>query len=138
MRETYLHYLWKTQSLFLNNSFLAKGEIFKVIHPGKYNTESGPDFFDGIVVINGLTWRGNIEIHINASDWYLHKHQIDPSYDNVILHVVYNNDKPVLVKNKALPTLELKVLINHLHKLKYNTTEVLKNQIMPLSFFLVL
>ena len=134
MRETYLHYLWKTQSLFLNNSFLSKGETFKVIHPGKYNTESGPDFFDGIVVINGLTWRGNIEIHINASDWYLHKHQIDPSYDNVILHVVFNNDKPVLVKNKALPTLELKVLIDHLHKLKYNTTEVLKNQISCSNF----
>ena len=134
MRETYLHYLWKTQSLFLSNSFLTKGESFNVLHPGKYNTESGPDFFDGIIEIDGIVWRGNIEIHVNASDWYSHRHQTDPNYDNVILHVVFNNDKPVFVHDLALPTLELKTLINDSHKIKFNTTKVLKNQISCASF----
>jgi len=129
MRETYLHYLWKTQSLNLSNASLSKGEPFKVIHPGKYNTESGPDFFDGIIIIDGIMWRGNIEIHVNASDWYLHKHQIDACYDNVILHVVYNNNKSVFVKGERLPTLELKSHIDNFHKLKFNKVDVLKNEI---------
>lgn len=134
MRETYLHYLWKTQSLFLANSFLTKEESFKVIHPGKYNIESGPDFFDGIIEIDGIVWRGNIEIHVNASDWYLHNHQNDLYYDNVILHVVYNNDKEVLVKNRKLPTLELRFLVDDFHKSKFNTVEVLNNKISCSSF----
>jgi hypothetical protein len=50
-------------------------------------------------------------MHVNASDWYLHGHQYDRRYDQVILHVVYNNDKPVFNANGAIPCLELKEIL---------------------------
>src|SRR5690606_32374473 len=59
-------------------------------------------------------WAGNIEIHTNASDWYNHNHQADPAYDNVILHVVYTADKPVLDKSgQEIPVLTLSNLIDY-------------------------
>ncbi|MBK9793602.1 MAG: DUF2851 family protein [Sphingobacteriales bacterium] len=53
--------------------------------------------------IDDIILIGNIELHIYASDWKLHKHEQDKKYNNVILHVVFFNDEPVL----NLPTLEL-------------------------------
>src|SRR5690606_37820744 len=58
-------------------------------------------------------WAGNVEIHIKTSAWYVHNHEVDPAYDNVILHVVYDHDIDVFRKdNSLIPTLELKNLIH--------------------------
>jgi hypothetical protein len=96
-------------------------EQIEIISFGIHNTDAGPDFFNGKVEINQTTWVGNIEIHINSSDWLKHKHQLDKSYDNVVLHVVYNNDKVIKDKDgNELPTLELKKLIRTDLSDKYN------------------
>lgn len=51
---------------------------------------------------------GNIEIHIKSSDWFVHNHEVDPNYDNVILHVVWEHDTEVFRKdNSQIPTIEL-------------------------------
>ena len=77
-----------------------------------HNTDAGPDFFNGKIKVGETTWAGNIELHVNSSDWIKHKHQIDKVYDNVVLHVVYNNDLQILDKEgNTIPTLELKHLI---------------------------
>src|SRR5690606_26304078 len=58
-------------------------------------------------------WAGNVEIHIKSSDWYVHNHEMDPTYDNVILHVVYEHDTDIFRKdNSIIPTLQLKNLIH--------------------------
>jgi len=92
MKEEFLHWLWKNRlfnAASLHNN--AAGTI-EVISPGDYNNDSGPDFFNTRLLIDGVAWAGNTEIHLNASDWYRHGHHTDHSYDNVILHLVYNND----------------------------------------------
>ena len=81
-------------------------------HPGLHNMDSGPDFFNAQLELDGQLWAGNVEIHINSSDWFAHRHETDPAYDNVILHVVWKHDTEVFRKDGTIiPTFILK---NHL------------------------
>ena len=95
MKEEFLHWLWK--NLFFEGGSLCDREAgpIEVITPGEYNRDSGPDFFNTRLNIGGTEWAGNTEIHVNASDWYRHGHHTDHAYDNVILHLVYNEDADV-------------------------------------------
>ncbi len=108
MNEEFLYYLW-TYYLKGKSFYTTNNEAITIINPGQHNEDSGPDFFNGQVRINDTLWAGNIEIHLKASDWYKHKHQDDPAYDSIILHVVYEADTAIHRKNNiSIPTLELK------------------------------
>lgn len=106
MREEFLYYIWRNKLLLKEPLLLEGGERLEIVHPGFQNFESGPDFRDVRIRIDGLLWAGNIEIHVHASDWYKHHHQGDLAYDNVLLHVVHSNDKPVVrINGSQIPTL---------------------------------
>lgn len=109
MKEEFLYYLWK-YSLYDKDSLVDnEGHKITVIHPGEYNRDSGPDFFNARVIINGTEWAGNVEIHNLASHFITHGHHRDHSFDNVILHVVSENDRIVHNANgEQLLTVELK------------------------------
>ncbi len=95
MKEEFLHYLWK-YSLYNPEKLLdGSGNTIKVIRPGEYNRDSGPDFFNALISIDGTVWAGNVEIHSKASHFYNHGHHNDPAFNNVILHVVAENDRRV-------------------------------------------
>ncbi len=84
------------------------GQAVEVIHPGEPNTNAGPDFFNAKIKIGDTLWAGNVEVHIRASDWYEHKHQEDKAYDNVILHVVEDNDAAITRTNgELIPVLKI-------------------------------
>jgi hypothetical protein len=119
MKEDYLHLLWSQKRLPFHRMKLVDGKEFAVKNSGTHNKGSGPDFFDGEIEIESIIWRGNIEIHVKSSDWYLHGHHFDKSYDNVVLHVVYEDDKPVYIQNRLVPTLELKGFIEKKHRELY-------------------
>lgn len=110
MQEDYLHYLWKHKKMDVLNLKTVNGLAIEVISVGQHNTTlAGPDFFNAQLRIDDQLWAGNVEIHIKSSDWYLHNHENDPNYDNVILHVVWEYDVDVFRKdNSQIPTLELK------------------------------
>ncbi len=113
MKEDFLHYVWKYKLFDTSNLLTTNKEIITIINSGQHNTDAGPDFFNGKVLIGSTTWAGNIEIHINSSDWLAHKHQHDKAYNNVVLHVVFNDDKVIYdVNDNPIPTLELKNLIS--------------------------
>jgi len=95
MKEEFLHYLWKYSLYDKDKLCDNSGERIIVIHPGEYNRDSGPDFFNARISIAGIVWAGNVEIHTKSSYFYSHGHHKDPAYDNVILHVVAENDKQV-------------------------------------------
>jgi hypothetical protein len=96
MTEGFLVHIWK-YGLFDRNSMVADtGETVEVISLGEMNQNAGPDFLNAKIRIGNTLWAGNVEIHLNASDWKKHKHNEDKSYDNVILHVVFNADEPVI------------------------------------------
>jgi hypothetical protein len=119
MKEEYLHQIWQAKRLPMHALTLTDGRKLEVSHTGWLNKESGPDFFNGSILLDGIRWNGNIEIHIRSSDWYAHKHEFDEAYNNVILHVVYQHDKPVTVLGEELPTLELQHLLDRAHWASY-------------------
>ncbi len=108
MREELLTYLWKTQKLRRVQLKTTNGERVVIVKPGQENTHAGPDFFNAHIQIDGTLWVGNIELHVQSSDWFRHRHQKDKNYDNVVLHVVWNDDVPVFdASQQRIPTLRL-------------------------------
>jgi hypothetical protein len=95
MTEEFLHYLWKYGLYNPVNLCDNDGNRIIVIHPGEYNRDSGPDFFNARISIDGTEWAGNVEIHTRSSHFENHGHQKDPAFNNVILHVVAENDRRV-------------------------------------------
>jgi hypothetical protein len=109
MNEYFLHFIWQYQ--FFNKQKLrtCNDEEINILHPGIHNTDQGPDFSHARVWMDGMEWHGNIEIHLKASDWYLHKHESDKNYDTIILHIVWENDRLIKREDKSIiPVLELK------------------------------
>ncbi len=112
MKEISLHYIWQHQLFYSFNLSTVYGEKISILSKGEYNKNSGPDFLNAKIFIDGILFVGNIEIHILSSDWNKHLHDKDSSYDNVILHVVLNHDKDIKnSKGISIPTLELKFLM---------------------------
>jgi hypothetical protein len=108
-KEEFLHFLWRTKKLPYQAFETTDGRLIEILEYGVYNTDAGPDFFNAKVRIDDTVWAGNVEMHVFSSDWKKHKHQQDKAYENVILHVVFENDLPVNLSNKTpIPTLELK------------------------------
>ncbi|HEY1038051.1 MAG TPA: DUF2851 family protein [Bacteroidia bacterium] len=112
MNEDFLHYVWKYGLFDQNNLKSACGKEIRILKCGDHNFDSGPDFFNAQVWIDGTLLAGNVEIHTNTSDWNKHLHQSDKTYNNVILHVVLNDDKEIKnERSELMPTLELKFRI---------------------------
>ncbi len=88
IHEDILRHLWSSQYLEAERLTTIDGRMLKVVSPGVLNRESGPDFRDGVIVLDGQTYRGDIEFHRTANDWFVHFHNTDPKYNSVILHVV--------------------------------------------------
>lgn len=113
MREDLLHFIWKYRKLQLTDLHTSNNESVSIIDSGTHNHLSGPDFFNAKIKIGEQLWAGNVEIHVNSSDWYLHQHEKDGNYDSVILHVVWSDDSSIFRKDGSeMPTLELKDYIS--------------------------
>jgi len=126
--EQLLHYVWKHKLFPLKELETTDGKFVEVIDPGLYNRNAGPDFFNAKVNINRTLWVGNVEIHDKSSDWYLHGHDKDPHYDNVVLHVAGTIDTDVRnTRGEYLPQLQLDVPEN----VRQHYEELLKTDSYP-------
>lgn len=95
MKEAFVQYIWDKQLFNTIDLKTEQGEAVKVVSPGTWSAQAGPDFFNAKLEINHQLWAGNVEVHLKSSDWYAHHHEKDPKYNNVILHVVWEYDTPV-------------------------------------------
>ncbi len=112
MKEDLLHFLWRTRRFEQTGLRSTEGEPLEIIAPGNHNTHAGPDFLDARLRIGDTTWAGNVEMHLTASEWLRHGHQTDAAYRNVILHVVMEEDQPVLRNDGTrIPCLEMRSLV---------------------------
>lgn len=115
MNEEFLQYLWKYKKFDFSNLVTTASESVVLQYVGDHNVlNSGPDFFNSQLIIDDQKWAGNVEIHLRSSDWYVHHHECDAAYDNVILHVVWEDDVEIFRKdNSRIPALQLKDFIGN-------------------------
>lgn len=108
MKEDFLHYLWKFKKFDTLNLKTSNKEEVTITHVGQYLELAGPDFFNAQITIGNQKWAGNVEIHLKSSDWYVHHHERNSGYENVILHVVWEHDTEIFRKdNTEIPVLEI-------------------------------
>lgn len=89
--EKFLYHIWDAQHL-TEKLKTAAGSKVEVIYPGIWNTDSGPDFKNAILKIDGEIKRGDVELEISSYNWHLHEHAENPAFNSVILHVVYDHN----------------------------------------------
>jgi hypothetical protein len=92
--EDFAIWLWENKHLVTNEFSLSNGSRCRLIFRGTRNPDSGPDFVNATLEIDGVIRSGAIEVHMDAADWYQHNHQTDPAYNQVILHVALENSRP--------------------------------------------
>ena len=107
MTERLLQFIWQFQYFNKGELKTTSGEDLQIISQGIYNTNQGPDFNDAKIKIGNTIWAGNVELHLLSSDWNKHKHQLDKNYNNVVLHVVWEDDFP----DYNIPVLNLKTRV---------------------------
>ena len=108
--EQLLQYVWKHKILPLSDLATTDGRDVEIIDPGLHNRNSGPDFFNAKLRIGETMWVGNVEIHEHSKDWFRHGHDTDPAYDNVVLHVVEDDDCNVTnSRGEFIPQIKLSV-----------------------------
>jgi hypothetical protein len=116
MTEQLLQYIWQFQYYNNTNLCTTAEESLEIIYAGTHNTNQGPDFLNAKVKCGNTVLAGSVEIHVNASEWEQHKHSTDKNYDNVILHIVWEEDKELQLN---FPVLELKSRVSNLLLKKY-------------------
>ena len=104
MTEKLLQYIWQFQYFNSNGLATVEGDILQINYPGFLNTNQGPDFLEARIKVANTSWAGNIELHLKSSLWNAHKHSGDKNYNNIILHVVWEDDANLSV---TFPVLEL-------------------------------
>jgi len=89
----------------------------RVIQFGVWNRESGPDFAEAAISIDGgAPLRGAIELDMDARDWERHGHATNAAYEGVVMHVFFQSGGPGgerafsrTLSNRAVPQVQLDI-----------------------------
>lgn len=90
--EVFVHDVWERQRFTKKDLATVEGEPVTVVHPGRPNSDSGPDFSGAALRIGEVDWIGDVEIHLHSGQWNEHRHQEDTRYNSVVLHVTLYAD----------------------------------------------
>jgi len=114
--EGLLQAIWYRQRLRVESLQTLDGQRVKVLHPGFWNKEAGPDFRGAVIQVGADRARtGDIEVDLQASSWHDHHHHTNPAYKDVMLHVVWDEHPGATL----LPTIALQNALDApLHELK--------------------
>ena len=79
------------------------GEKIDVVQFGTWNRESGPDFRDAAIRVNGSgPIRGCIELDVSDRSWETHGHATNPAFEESVLHVfVEKSDREFFTRTKS-------------------------------------
>jgi hypothetical protein len=138
MKEAFLHFVWKYKNFDSKQLKSTYGESIEILNSGIHNNDQGPDFLNAKIKIGDTIYAGHIEIHVQNEDWYKHLHQNDSGYNNVILHVVFENTSELYTLNQAghqIPILCLKNVIDSDLIARQNELFLNSNEIKCLGLF---
>ena len=108
--ERLLQTIWQHQRLRRDQLQTLDGQPLRILHPGFRNVESGPDFRGALVQVgDGSPRSGDVEVDIRSSGWHAHGHDRNPAFQNVILHVVWDSERPAA---DTPPTLLLRPVLD--------------------------
>ncbi len=91
LTERHIQAIWYDRDIRPTNIVTRTGETVRVINPGIWNLEAGPDFKDAVLEVGPERRRlkGDVEVHLTPADWTRHGHGMDPAFKNVIAHVTW-------------------------------------------------
>jgi hypothetical protein len=106
--ERLLQLIWQHQRLIRDRLVLVDGRRLQVLHPGFWNQGAGPDFRAAVLQFDGQApLSGDVEIDLASSGWQAHRHDRNPAFAAVRLHVVWEADT-----TPTLPTLVVQHLLD--------------------------
>ena len=98
MQEAFIQLVWQLGYFDKSGWQTAAGEPVEVYQPGRLNLDAGPDFKGARLKIGNLQWHGDVELHLKASCWQQHGHQLNRDYNRVVLHVVLEDDGAAAIR----------------------------------------
>jgi hypothetical protein len=104
--ESKVQQLWALQHLQGCEWQTTNGKRLIVHFPGHWNHGAGPDFKEADIELDGRRILGDVEIHLYREDWWRHGHDLDPAFDDVVLHVVLfagGMDRTLLTSDNKQP-----------------------------------
>lgn len=89
--ERHVQAVWYDRALRPAVLRTMSGAEVRVLDPGAWNLEAGPDFRDAVIEVGRSRLRlvGDVEVHLRPSDWDAHHHAADPAYAHVVLHATW-------------------------------------------------
>lgn len=96
--------LWAARAFPVDALVTGAGDRLQIVYPGRRGGTGGPDFHGAILADDGGRLRsGDVELHLRSRDWVAHGHRADPAYNNVVLHVVLEDDGPACLRADGVP-----------------------------------
>lgn len=85
------------QALWFSGAFgrdfrSTSGKQVRIVQFGEWNRGAGPDFIQTAVEIDGELRAGTLELDPDSASWEAHGHAVNPSFNDVVLHVVFKPD----------------------------------------------
>jgi len=134
LQESSIVEIWQNLRLDRTDLVTEEGEPVKIIYPGRLNDDRGGDLLDAVIATSQGLVRGDIEVHVKSSSWWSHRHHQNPSYNRVILHVVFYHDAEsatILQNGQKVPTLALHRFIKSPTEGQTDSTALPANLSMP-------
>jgi hypothetical protein len=106
--ETLLQNVWYHQRVHRDKLVTLDKRRIRILHPGFKSREGGPDFRQAMMRFDdGPVLVGDVEIDVRPGGWRAHGHELNPAFDNVVLHVVWDSERAA-AQSPGLPVLCLK------------------------------
>jgi hypothetical protein len=93
--ERLMQAIWQHQRLRRDDLRTSDGRALRVLHPGFWNREAGPDFRGAVLQFDEEPpVSGDVELDVAAPAWRGHGHARNPAFAHVRLHVVWEAPPP--------------------------------------------